>query len=299
MPTRSTIGTDPEFFITKHGKLKSAIGIIPGTKENPHQLKCNSGLQVDNVALEFNTRIANDGEDLVEAISDSFKEILNYIPDGHKLTVLPSAVFDDDELDNDEAKHFGCSADFNAWTLETNPIPTHHNPNFRSCGGHIHVGHVEGDGNEFLLDPFGKVELVKAMDTFHGLISVQLDHSDEAIERRKLYGKSGCHRPTEYGVEYRVLSNFWMKSPTLVMLMDSLTQDCLKLIRDDKLSSLIKTIGDTTIQEIIDYGKLAEAKMIIKKYVLPLLSKNSIYYFTEAAKNINNYVFNKEWALEA
>lgn len=296
---RSTIGTDPEFFLTKGDKLVSAIGIIPGTKENPHTLPSGSGLQTDNVALEFSSRVAKDGNELVVSLSETFKEIMKYIPEGHTIQAIPSARFSEDQLDNEEAQRFGCSPDFNAWTLEVNPVPCHEDPTFRSCGGHIHVGHVEGDGNEFLKDPYGKVEMVKIMDTLHGIISTVLDSSPQANERRKLYGKAGCHRPTDYGLEYRVLSNFWMKSPQLVMLMDSLTQDALRLIREHKAGDIIEQIGEETIQNIIDEGRVEEATHIIEKYLLSEMSEDSIYYFNECSNKVSTYELQKEWALEA
>ena len=208
-------------------------------------------------------------------------------------------MFDDDQLDNEEAKRFGCSPDYNAWTLQTNPVPSHENPNFRSCGGHIHCGHVEGDGNEFLLDPYGKVEMVRMMDTFHGVLSTILDSSVDAIERRKLYGKAGCHRPTDYGLEYRVLSNFWMKSPQLVMLMDSLTQDCLRLIREGKSGEIIEKIGDEKIQDTINCGNIEEAKSIFENHLKSEMSEDSLYYFEECSGKAHQFELHKEWALEA
>ena len=54
-----TIGADPEMFLynSETGKFVSAIGLIPGTKENPFkpkELKKGFALQTDNVLVEFN-----------------------------------------------------------------------------------------------------------------------------------------------------------------------------------------------------------------------------------------------------
>ncbi len=56
-------------------------------------------------------------------------------------------------------------------------------------------------------------QLVKQLDYFLGIPSLLLDKDEE---RRHLYGKAGAFRPKPYGVEYRVLSNFWLKSPELM-----------------------------------------------------------------------------------
>ena len=279
---RSTIGCDPEFFLVDHdGKLVSAIGIIPGTKEEPHVLPNGGGLQVDNVALEFSTPVAKDGRKLVEILQATFKDVKEELPEGYSIVAKSSAIFDDAQLDHPEAHRFGCEPDFDAWELEVNEKPEHPNANFRSCGGHIHVGHVEGDGNEFLHDPYGKVEVVKAMDLLHGIISTILDNSADSIERRKLYGSAGCHRPTDYGLEYRVLSNFWMRSPMLVMLMDSLTQDALTLVRDGKHTEVIELVGTQNIKAIINEGKIDDAKEALDNILMPLLSKDSKFYLQE------------------
>ena len=122
------------------------------------------------------------------------------------------------------------------------------------------------------------------MDTLHGIVSTILDCSAESIERRKLYGGAGCHRPTEYGVEYRVLSNFWIKGPMLVMLMDSLTQDALKLIREGKSGELIEAIGQDLIVDTINGGRKAQAEEIFHTYLEPILSDDSKFYFNECVK---------------
>ena len=45
-----------------------------------------------------------------------------------------------------------------------------------------------------------------------GLPSVCMD---DDTDRRSLYGASGAYRLKPYGVEYRVLSNFWLRSEEL------------------------------------------------------------------------------------
>lgn len=308
MTKRFTIGTDPEFFLRrkKDGKLMSAIPHIKGTKEEPQPLPQGGNVQYDNVAVEFATDPAVDGKDLVNKIGNAFKDILVTIPEDHELVVKPSAEFEDDQLEDEEAQRFGCDPDYDAWVPAMNEIPFSENKNFRSCGGHIHVGKADGDNNDFLVDVWGKINTVKIMDIFHGFISVLLDNSPEAIGRRELYGKAGCHRPVikdmggHYdGVEYRVLSNFWLKSPELVMLMDSLTQDVLGVLRENKHDALIAAVGgEEKVKHIINKGVVGEAHEMLEKHVKPLMSKDSMHYLDRCMENIKTYNFKKEWQLE-
>lgn len=309
MKKRITIGTDPEFFLRRKedGKLISAVPYIKGTKDNPEPLENGGNVQFDNVAIEFATDPAKDGEDLVKKVGNAFKDILKKIPEGHELAVEPSGNFDADQLDSEEAQQFGCDPDYCAWELRENDPPFCDNPALRTCGGHIHVGFNSGDGNDFLLDAYGKADTVRMMDVFHGIISVVLDNSEQAIARRKLYGKAGCHRPVMKdmgglydGVEYRVLSNFWFKTPELVMLIDSLTQDVLKIMRENKHIELINAIGEKRIRNTIDTGDTQEAELIIDKFIRNLLSKDSTHYLSVSIEKLaGNVCFVTEWKLEA
>jgi hypothetical protein len=296
-----SIGTDPEFFLknSKTGKYVNAEHFFPGDKENPHPMDSGAGLQTDNVAVEFASPVAKDGKDLVDKLKATFNELFKMLPAEHVLDTTPSVLFDESELQTEQSQLFGCSASYDAWKLQINEAPDASNTNMRSIGGHIHVGFTEGDGNEFLDDAYGKIDMVKTMDALHGIVSVVLDYGKEAVERRKLYGSAGEHRPTDYGVEYRTLSAFWLKSPNLVMLMDSLTQDALKLIREDKHNKLIDKIGSENIQTIINEGKIEEAKDIINKILVNYMSEDSKYYFKECKETINEYDFMTEWSMEA
>ena len=302
--SRITIGTDPEFFLRKGEEFVSSQSAkIQGTKHEPVPLKNGGTIQRDNVALEFATPPAKSREDFVEKVRLCLQDAHEMIPEGHEMVVEPSATFDQVHLEDPEAQEFGCDPDFNAYTVAMNEKPWCGDSGFRSCGAHIHVGAVDDGGKaikglEFLLEFQGKINAVKAMDLFHGIISTVLDSSEASIKRRELYGKAGCHRATEYGVEYRVLSNYWMKSPQLVMLMDSLTRDAMALVASGKLEEILALVGEDELQNAINNGDSDAAKKIIELYVLPNITDETRDYYEMCCENLPKYKSVKEeWGI--
>ena len=299
--SKFTIGCDPEFFLKekKTGKLISAIPFVSGTKENPMDLPKGGNIQRDNVAVEIATDPADSVEKFVNNISNTLSEAVRTLPEDTEIIAIPSATFDPDQLKHPEAQAFGCDPDYNAWKMSVNEKPCAVDNTFRSCGAHIHVGTDGKDENKFLLEFDSKMDMVKAMDCIHGLISTVLDSSKEAIARRQLYGNPGAHRPKDYGVEYRVLSNYWLKSPITVMMMYNLTQDALTIVRTGQLEALIKELGENQIQSVIKEGRAEEAMKMLEVSVLPKLSDDSIFYFNEALAKVraNDMNFHAEWKL--
>ena len=297
---RITIGTDPEFFLMKDGEyVSSQSAKIQGTKHEPVALKNGGTIQRDNVAVEFATLPAVDGNDFVSKVKSCLIDTHAMLPKGHEMVVEPSATFDDGQLTDPEAQEFGCEPDFNAYTVAVNEKPWCGDSGFRSCGAHIHVGGIDGDGNpipglEFLQEFTGKINGVKAMDLFHGTVSTILDSSTASVRRRELYGKAGCHRSTPYGFEYRVLSNYWMKSPQLVMLMDSLTQDAMALVGSGKLPDIISQVGEDELQNTINEGNVEAAKKIVDIYVVPNITAVTLDYYAMCIDNMPKYKSIKE-----
>ncbi len=296
-----TIGCDPEFFLRSRaeGRLISAIPFVKGTKHEPMILPKGGNIQRDNVAVEIATDPANTRDNFVSNIRNTLTEAVKTLPKETEIIVLPSACFDEKELDHPEAQRFGCDPDYCAWDIKMNDPPYVEDITFRSCGAHIHVGTTGEDENSFLLDFQGKIDTIRLMDCFHGIISTVLDCTKESIDRRKLYGKPGAHRPKDYGVEYRVLSPYWLKSPITVMLMYHLTEDVLNFVRAGKTNELVNTLGEDEVRNTIINGDSASAQKMIDTVLLDHMSDDSKFYYNEALAKLkaDDMDFHKEWEL--
>lgn len=303
-----SLGSDPEFFFRQEGggEMVSAIPHIAGTKHEPVDLPHGGNVQRDNVAVEIGTDVvmADDKWGWIDSLSGALRGLHEVTPKGLELAVIPSACFPKDQLNNEEAQRFGCDPDFDAWNVAQNEPPMPMDDTFRSCGGHVHVGCMMNLGDEpfadtaFLNDFQGKLNSVKAMDVFHGVLFSILDCSPEAVARRELYGKAGCHRPTDYGIEYRSLSNMWMLSPYTARLVQLLTNDALLVVKDGGLDSLIKAIGPTSIQETINTGDADTATKIMEKHLWPLMGDEARFFFNRSLAKVkeNDMNFAVEWA---
>lgn len=207
-----TFGCDPELFIVdSDGEFVCPDGIIPGTKDEPYPV--NGGfVQQDGMAAEFNIPPARTFIEFEKSITRVMKEMEKFLPSGHKFVTTPSATFSEKAWDkaSETAKALGCSPDFNAWTGEVNPPPEDlENPRTRCAGGHLHFGWTEGADLNNPQHIITCRDLVKQLDWYLAAWSLRMD-SDKM--RRRLYGKAGSMRFKDYGVEYRVLSNFWLSN---------------------------------------------------------------------------------------
>jgi len=206
------IGADPEFFVKKFGKLVSAHGLVPGSKENPYKV-AKGAVQVDGMALEFNIDPAETYAQFEDHMTTVLESIIGMVP-GYEIFVEPVADFGLEyiEAQPKEAKELGCSPDFNAYTKQANPRPDANTP-FRTASGHVHIGWTTEPVD---INDEGHLEacraLTKSLDVWLGLPSLVWDQDDR---RRTLYGAAGAFRPKPYGMEYRVLSNKWINDPIL------------------------------------------------------------------------------------
>lgn len=262
MLTQPLIGADPELFVRYKNSFVSAHNLLPGTKDMPHFLSTNGAVQVDGTAAEFNIRPARTAAEFSEYILSTVEELTRMIKKhnpGYEVVAVPTADYKPEYFMTlpPEATMLGCEPDYNAWTKKMNkpPDPRH---TFRTGGGHVHVGWLE------------KGEALKKEDCL--MMTRQLDATlyafsllwDDDENRRQMYGKLGAFRyKPGYGMEYRPLSNAWVRHPDLHRFVFNTTKHAYKLgfgegkwlIEDSVCSDFISRThkGDLTRAELMDY----------------------------------------------
>jgi hypothetical protein len=113
--------------------------------------------------------------------------------------------------------------------------------------------------------------LIPLMDLIVGIPSVLIDRDKNAKERRKLYGRAGDFRYQPHGIEYRTLSNFWIKSYHLMSLILGLTRlsFCIAASTNEKeheeYNKLISLVDFKDVQEAINTNNYILAKNIFLK----------------------------------
>lgn len=232
-----TLGEDAEYFLrdisTK--RLVSAIKHFKGTKTKPEPLPSRRGFVLhDNVLLESNVNPAESRVKWITLNQSVLGELSNILQTKNLELYLSAAEeFPAEELKSQEACLFGCSPDYNAWTIEENPRPDGCATSLRTAGGHIHIGKGTNTRlNDYLDNPYGKVGFVRMLDLFLGLPSIFLDKLGGTDKRRVLYGRAGAHRDKPYGVEYRVLSPWWKQSEASLGFVWDTVNFCARTLRD-------------------------------------------------------------------
>lgn len=256
------LGADPEVFASHNGKLVSAHGMVKGTKESPHPVSCGA-IQVDGMALEFNIDASDTEETFVKNIMTVMQELSSQLPSGVTVDITPTAEFGAAYIASQPiaAQELGCSSDINAYTQQDNPKPNESAP-FRTAAGHVHIGWTEGANEEDDEHLSCCYDLVKIFDLYLGVPSVLLDPD---TKRRSLYGAAGAFRSKSYGAEYRVLSNFWLKSEgSMKWVYKQVTRAVTDYLEGFRVS------GEEVICHAINTSDVEAAKALIKHHNLEM-----------------------------
>jgi len=249
-------GCDPELFVLNpDGEYVTAEGLIPGTKESPYKVDFGA-VQVDGMAAEFNIDPVTNYSDFNRNITQVLAQLRAMLPRGYKLSAVPAVEFSEKAWGDapDVAKILGCNPDFNAWTGTINPPPnTEGNERLRTASGHLHFGWTEDAEVSDMEYVQNARDLVKQLDWYLGAWSVI---KDPDARRRTLYGKAGACRFKDYGVEYRVLSNFWLSTgATRLQVWNRMQKAIYDMRTNFRPESAPAVFNDLLIQSI-DTSKL-------------------------------------------
>lgn len=151
-----------------------------------------------------------------------------------------------------ETVQLGCAPSLNAYG-ETQQFPEGREVLFRTAGGHIHLGMSE--------QATPPLALVKLLDKYLGVASVVLAAGMDRPLRRQLYGRAGEFRLPKWGLEYRVLSNFWLCHPGVMQLVFELARAVYGLYQTGLGELYLGTILEQEeIRRIINETDVAAAK---------------------------------------
>jgi hypothetical protein len=251
------VGSDPEVFIKdSSGEFFPSVGLIGGTKDSPLPTEVEGiFVQEDNVLVEYNIPPASSADEFVTGIQTGIDVIQKRLPNGFYVEVVSSGEFNPKHLKSKQAKEFGCEPDYNIWTLSENEV-CKSKATLRTGGGHIHVG---GEG----FTDNHKIRLVKAMDRRLGVASVILDND---TMRRTMYGKAGAFRNKPYGIEYRVLSNFWVKDERYTRWV---YEETIRAVNDANSDVNLDEDAES-IQAAINNSNIELAEQLLLKYNITL-----------------------------
>lgn len=257
-----TIGTDPEFFPSKQGRIVSVAGLLGCSKDKKLELASDVRLQEDNVLAEFDINPQRG----FEAFNDNVSRGLDLV--NKKLAELDmelaygvsSHIYSEEELKSfgESAFVFGCTPDFNAYSGLKNPSPSASNPGLRTAGGHIHIGYAEAAEVSMKTQQLAGV----LCDYYLSLISVLLDPD---TRRKELYGKASCIRFKDYGIEYRSLSNFWVDNKTNRKTVYDQVEKVVKNLNMDHLMELHAKFPIEQLHQVINTNDVRTADGLVSR----------------------------------
>lgn len=257
------IGSDFEGFLMHRpsGEIISAENIVKGSKREPFVFDPVNrffSTSLDCVLWEANIPPTNDKDAWVAAIKKGRDYIESILPEDICIANLPAARLHDRWLQSEVSQIFGCDVDYCVWTQSSNAKPPS-NTNLRSAGMHVHIGFPDAD--------IPIIEsLVKAMDLHLSVPAVLIEPESE---RKKLYGKAGCFRMPEHGLEYRSLSGYFTATPELSAWVFDNTKRAIQFYNDDRMEEL-ESVGEQ-IQQAINENHITLAANLVRQFDLELV----------------------------
>ena len=226
-------GCDPELFFEQNGRVIGAEKVIAeaGLSSKGGNNGCygkDRAFVLDGVQVELNPSPHHCRANLGNELSASFRALKQHLAGMKDITASFRSVVDVDKAElaslSEKAKVLGCAPSLNMYDKAATVSVNAATYTKRSAGGHIHIGFGESMYRPIPHIMPHREELVPLLDVLVGLPSVLVDRDPHAAERRQVYGRAGEYRLPAHGVEYRTLSNFWLRSYQLMSMVMGLTR---------------------------------------------------------------------------
>lgn len=279
-----TFGSDPELMLmlVNGRRIVSSIPVIEHDKKDPVDLGAGIKMHADNVLVEATMPPSDTKEQFKRTIGDALGRMSEWLGKDFKLVARASHIYPESELGKKPdvmvgelpvAWEIGCNPSFDAYE-EKQKIPEPFKDGLRTGSFHLHLGH------ELLNSLDAKIKMVKLLDTYVGCASVIFDRDDTSLARRLLYGQAGEFRPTPYGVEWRVLSNYALRSPLCVDLVVDLVNYAFDRILEDDADEVLGDTDFELVKAAINTNNSTLAAMALHAAGVPssLLKRVSLQY---------------------
>lgn len=282
--TKPYKGGDPEFFLrTPDGRPISATDVF----KTPDNVPCTYSRSDDLLrAIDHNAKLHPDGYQAEinfaphtcrEIIVMSIRSALSHVYDNMKLVpdISVTRSIDPEWLKTapDSVLISGCNPDFDAYNYgEPNPpvdgwakLPV------RMCGGHIMTSIQSGAMYGRITNQDDVIRYIKLMDRIVGITSTLMSSGSDEAMRRKYYGRAGCYRwKRDTYLEYRTLSNFWLKSPCYAWVVYGLSELATTAFVSGLADMFLEGISDDDTRDIINNADRDKAMHVFKD-MLPSL----------------------------
>jgi len=275
-----TFGSDPELFLTKDNE------VVPSATVIDKQL---DGVAEDGFQVELHPNEHTCRQTSAYFLALSIRTLKKFADEkGYNLSFSLAHTISDKVWKNTpkDTKKFGCSPTETAYKDKRKRV-TGMREKFRAGGGHIHIGSTLVKENQ--------PKMVQLLDIVVGNTLVLIDRNPDNATRRKNYGRAGEYRPKEYGLEYRVPSNFWLRDYILWSLTAGLVRNAVTLRLNGLEDKLIALFDMNKIRKAINennYSLAVENFLIYKQF----LHDNDIYHYTGLSKNNVDKFY--KWATE-
>jgi hypothetical protein len=204
-------------------------------------------VQEDNVAAEFNIPPA----DGAEVFNRNIALVLTYLKKvakkhGCELCFSPALDFPIEQVSTPHARLMGCDPDYSVWTMAVNPRPIAPE-RMRTAAGHVHISWTGPVTMET------QTLVGRGCDVFLGMPHII---ATEKSRRRELYGKAGCIRPKDWGIEYRTLDCSWIQDYRMrKAVFRNIEALFFRMQEDNKFPKEVDSWGDEIQHAINNHDK--------------------------------------------